>query len=44
MRDWLDSPGHCANIRSPAFDALGVGYARDTDGVGSPVWVQNFGG
>ena len=44
VQDWLDSPGHCANIRQPLFDALGVGYSESSDPAASPVWVQAFGG
>lgn len=44
---WLDSDGHCANIMSPDFRELGVGYAL---GSGAPIgsseaayWTQVFG-
>jgi uncharacterized protein YkwD len=41
---WRDSPGHCANMLSPMFDRIGVGY-RPAPGQDTPhVWVQNFGG
>ena len=35
---WMNSPGHRANILSPAYRELGVGYVPGTN-----VWVQNFG-
>lgn len=38
---WMASPGHRRNILNPNFRELGIGLARDTDGV--PYWVQNFG-
>jgi uncharacterized protein YkwD len=39
---WLDSAGHCANIMSPQFTQLGVGFAVDTHGSGQAYWVQVF--
>lgn len=44
VQDWLGSPGHCANMRQPMFDALGVGYYERPDETAPPVWVQAFGG
>jgi uncharacterized protein YkwD len=41
MSDWLKSPGHCKNIREPAFEQLGVGFYELAP---QRVWVQNFGG
>lgn len=41
MQDWLDSPGHRANILEPDFTELGVGIR-----LGGPYgiyWVQEFG-
>jgi uncharacterized protein YkwD len=41
---WMKSPGHCANIMSPNYKAIGIGYARRD---GSPLghyWTQDFGG
>lgn len=38
---WLGSPGHCANIMSPAFRDIGIGYA--TGGQYGHYWVQDFG-
>jgi hypothetical protein len=40
---WLGSPGHCANMLSPTFERIGVGYHPAADGATSPLWVQNFG-
>jgi uncharacterized protein YkwD len=37
---WLESDGHCANIMSPNFEHLGVGYALG--GQGTPYWTQVF--
>jgi uncharacterized protein YkwD len=38
MEGWLDSDGHCANLMSPDFTEIGVGYFP-TDG---PYWTQTF--
>jgi uncharacterized protein YkwD len=41
---WMKSPGHCANLMSPGYRVIGVGYA---DVPGSPLghyWTQDFGG
>ena len=37
---WMNSPGHRANILNPLFGHLGVGVAKDRDGV--LYWSQNF--
>ncbi len=39
MKAWMNSSGHKANILSPNFKQLGVGYSANN---GSPVWVQMF--
>ncbi len=39
MNAWMNSSGHKANILSPNFKQLGVGYSANN---GSPVWVQMF--
>jgi uncharacterized protein YkwD len=39
---WIASPGHCANLMSPAFTTMGVAYALNP---GSPMgiyWTQVF--
>ncbi|MDX2560836.1 CAP domain-containing protein [Streptomyces sp. TX20-6-3] len=40
MEDWMDSPGHRANILNCAFKDIGVGVTLTANG---PWWVQNFG-
>ncbi|MFI9206436.1 CAP domain-containing protein [Streptomyces sp. NPDC053048] len=42
VRGWMDSPGHRANILTPGFTHLGVGYA--TGGRAGTYWTQLFGG
>jgi uncharacterized protein YkwD len=43
VRSWLGSAGHCANMLSPVFDRIGVGYRPSAGGQLPHVWVQNFG-
>lgn len=43
MRDWLASPGHCANIMSAQYRFLGVGYASVAGSPYGTYWVQDFG-
>jgi uncharacterized protein YkwD len=41
---WMASPGHCANIMSPGFRAVGVGYAHNPSSTYRHYWTQSFGG
>ncbi len=43
MRDWLASPGHCANIMSTRYRHLGIGYANVPGSPYRTYWVQDFG-
>ncbi|MFB6842020.1 CAP domain-containing protein [Streptomyces sp. NPDC056361] len=40
MEDWMESPGHRANILNCAFRDIGVGVTLTANG---PWWVQDFG-
>ena len=40
VRDWMNSPGHRANILSNGYTRIGVGMARASDG--SLYWCQQF--
>ncbi|MEV4940759.1 CAP domain-containing protein [Streptomyces zaomyceticus] len=40
MADWMNSPGHRANILNCSFEDIGVGVTLTSNG---PWWVQNFG-
>lgn len=40
---WMNSPGHRANILSPNYSEIGVGYVPPADGHGLGYWVQDFG-
>jgi len=39
---WKNSPGHCANMLSPNFRELGVGYFQLDNSPYRHYWVQNF--
>jgi uncharacterized protein YkwD len=41
MQQWMESDGHCANIMSPDFTEIGVGYYPG--GQWGHLWTQNFG-
>lgn len=41
MSQWLGSDGHCANIMSPSFEDIGVGYSPG--GQYGHLWTQVFG-
>lgn len=44
MRDWMNSPGHRANILNPVYTHIGLGRTdRDYGSWIAPFWVQNFG-
>jgi uncharacterized protein YkwD len=38
MQQWMNSDGHCANIMSPGFVDVGIGYHA-----GGALWTQVFG-
>lgn len=42
MQAWMASDGHCANIMSPRYIHIGVGYAVVAGSPG-PYWTQDFG-
>ena len=43
VQDWLDSPGHRANILNPSYTQLGIGLAENKgNGFGGYAWVQIF--
>jgi len=41
---WMSSPGHCTNIMSSAYLAVGIGYAVSPGGSTGPYWTADFGG
>lgn len=40
MNAWMNSPGHRANILSPSYTQIGVGFAKSKNGV--CYWTQEF--
>jgi uncharacterized protein YkwD len=42
MDSWLNSPGHCSNIMSGNFTAMGVAYFADPKSSGGIYWAQVF--
>ena len=45
MAGWMASPGHCRNILSPSFSAIGIGMVpRPVGGFasGPATWTQDF--
>lgn len=44
MESWLNSPGHKANIISPEFTRLGLGYSTGRGGAFHHYWAQEFAG
>jgi uncharacterized protein YkwD len=43
MNGWMGSDGHCANIMSPSFEEIGVGYASVPGSPYTVYWTQDFG-
>ncbi|MDB5095674.1 MAG: polymerase [Cyanobacteria bacterium RYN_339] len=41
VSDWMNSPGHRANILNPAYRTIGIGVASSSHGT---VWTQDFSG
>lgn len=44
VEQWMQSPGHCANIMDPSFRLLGVGHAYSAASSFGHYWTQDFGG
>ena len=44
MKQWMDSPGHRANILNKKYKYLGVGYLYDKNTRYKHFWVQHFKG
>ena len=43
IRQWMNSPGHRANILNRSFTEIGFGYANDQNSTYKHYWVQVFG-
>ncbi len=44
MQQWMDSPGHRANILNKKYKYLGIGYIYDKNTKYKHFWVQHFKG
>ena len=44
MKQWMDSPGHRANILNKKFKYLGIGYIYNKNSRYKHFWVQHFKG
>jgi uncharacterized protein YkwD len=42
VADWLESPGHCANIMEPSFSEMGVAFFVVPGANPSIYWAQSF--
>jgi len=43
VRGWINSPGHCANIMSPAFSEMGAAFVVSKQSSQGIYWTQVFG-
>lgn len=43
VRGWIKSPGHCANIMSPAFSEMGAAFVVNKQSNQGIYWAQVFG-
>lgn len=42
VQGWLNSPGHCGNIMSPAFTEMGIAFVVDRKSDAGIYWTQVF--
>jgi uncharacterized protein YkwD len=42
VKEWLESPGHCANIMGPQFTEMGVAVVGTPQSDLRIVWAQVF--
>ena len=43
VKQWLNSPGHCANLMSATYVDTGIGYGYSATSTYKHYWTQNFG-
>ena len=43
VQGWIKSPGHCANIMSPAFNEMGAAFVVNQQSSAGIYWAQVFG-
>lgn len=44
MDQWLQSPGHCRNMLSPDYSAIGIGHGYSASSAMHDYWTQDFSG
>ena len=42
VEEWIGSAHHCANLMSPDFTEMGVGFAANSTSAGGIYWSQVF--
>jgi len=42
MDQWINSPGHCANMMGSDFTTIGIGYGYNANSNYSHYWTQDF--
>jgi uncharacterized protein YkwD len=42
VKDWLESPGHCANLMNVAYTQTGIAVVFDPESAGVVYWTQLF--
>jgi uncharacterized protein YkwD len=43
VQGWIKSPGHCANIMSPAYSEMGAAFVVNRQSSAGIYWAQVFG-
>lgn len=43
INGWINSPGHCRNLMSPAFTEVGMARADNSNSTYKTYWTQDFG-
>ena len=43
VRDWMDSPGHCANIMNPEFTEIGLACVERSRSTWGTYWTMVLG-
>jgi uncharacterized protein YkwD len=43
VQGWIKSPGHCANIMSPAYTEMGAAFVVNAQSSMGIYWAQVFG-
>jgi len=42
VQQWINSPGHCANLMSATYVDTGIGYGYSATSTYKHYWTQNF--